>query len=305
MDHQPGARVRRGGQFGHRMLEEAHLASRQGPQQQRRRQRLAPVQLRHEARQIGAGSGLVDQVHRRALAGKGGQPDRGLGRHGVTADQVLAHGVAGQGDQLFGDLQRQDLAIGHGRHDFGRLSEPGDRARHRGFRQVGVVVGRQGPHGLFAAAHAQGLGHVARNPRPRRHRDLAHGRSGADDLDQVLVGEGGRKADDGQGHGVHVGRQPARHIARYQVRGLQRHRHRPAHQFGGVVGEDAKDLLRRFPVGVAQLCAVDAATQLVRRRRPLVLVGRLDQTTDVQIGQSGAEGGHGREDSRNRKLDRS
>ena len=55
-------------------------------------------------------------------------------------------------------------------------------------------------------------------PGPRGDGHLPSGRARLDDLDQVLVGKGGRKADDRQGHAIHIGGQPPRHIARDQVR---------------------------------------------------------------------------------------
>ena len=280
------------GQLGQPVLDKGQLPARQRPQQQRRRQRPAPVQPRDKGRHVRRGGRLVDQIQRRPLARMGRQTDRRLGRDGMATDQMLAHRFRHMGDQPLGNVRRQHLTIGQGGQHFGGIGKPVDDHIHRVFGQIGIVIGGQGSHRLAAARLGQHLTDVARHPGPGGDRHLPRRRARLDDLDQVLVGKGGRKADDRQGHAVHIGRQPPGHIARDQIRGLERHRHRPPHQLGRIMGQHAQDLLGRLPVLRSQLDPLHVPAKLVSRGRAFVLVGRLDQSADVELGKAGAIGRH-------------
>ncbi|MNS93865.1 hypothetical protein D3C72_1280630 [compost metagenome] len=223
-----------------------------------------------------------------------GELDGGLGRHRMTRHQMFAHGVAGQGHQPLGHRQRQDLTIGDGGHDLGGLTKPVDDHTQGRFGNVGVVVGRQRTHRQYPALGRQNRRHVAGHAMARGHGVLTHHRTGAHDLDQVVIGKDRRTGDDGQGDAIHVGDQTTRHLSRHQVGGLQRHRQGSAHQFGRIIGHNDQDLLRRRAIRLVQRHPVDASAQLVRRRRALVFRIRLDQAPDVAFRQSGAVGGHAR-----------
>ncbi len=284
--------MRRAGQFGQGVLEQGHLSPRQRPQQQRGVQRLARVQPGDKGRQIVADPRLIDQIDCHSLARELRELDRGLGRHGVTRHQMLTHRVAGQGHKPLGHRQRKDLTIGDGGDDFGRLAKAVDDNAQGRFGNVGVVIGGQSLHRRLAALGRQHRGDVARHAVTPGHGSLTHHRTSPNNLDQVVVGEGGRTTDDRQGHAIHIGGQAARDLARHQVRRFQRHRQSPTHQLCSVIGHDRQDLLRRRPIRLIQRHPVDAAAQLVRRRRAVIFRVGLDQTPDVAFRQSGAVGGH-------------
>ena len=127
---------------------------------------------------------------------------------------MLADGLAGQFHQPFCHGQGQHLPVGERRDHFGRVAEPVDRHTHGGFRQIGIVVGGQGPHRGLAAIGGERRSEIPRHSGTGRDRHLPHGRAGADDLDQIVVGEHGREADDRQGDTVDVGSQTPGHIVR-------------------------------------------------------------------------------------------
>ena len=284
--------MRRVRQFGQPMLQQRHLTARQPTQQQRSGQRSPRVQLGHERADVGADRRLVHQIDGRPLACELRQANGRLGRDGVACDQVFAHSIAGAGDQPFGDLQRQRLAVGHGGHDFRRAAEPIDDDAQRPLGQVGVVVRGQCSHGGLRALGRQDLGHVARHARTRGHRRLTRGRAGPHDLDQVVVAEGRRKADQRQGDRVDIRRQSPRHVVGNEVRALQRHGHGAPDELSRVLRQNTQYLLRRRPVRRIERNPLHAAAQLMRGLGALVFVLGLDQPADVDIGQAGAKGGH-------------
>ena len=103
---------------------------------------------------------------------------------------MVAHLVADQADELFRHRERQAGPIGdRGEHTFG-LFELLDDGLQGLFGEIGVVVGADNLHGMFAAvigeSPRQGLGH----PRPLGDRRLLHWPADPHNLGEVGVGKG-------------------------------------------------------------------------------------------------------------------
>ncbi len=265
---------------------------RQGAQQQRCGQPALDLQVLDEPLHVGGPAGLIDQVDGRPLARADSDLHRRLGRQGMVVDQVVADLIGHHVDQPFGHRRRERLAIGHGSQQLLRVGEAGDGLLQAVLGEAGVVVGAGGPHRRLRPMLDQGGGHRLGQADAGGDGDLANWPGVADDLDEVLVGERGRGAEDRGGHRFDVTGQLQGHVAGHHGRSLQRHRQGPAHQLCGVGGHDPQDLVGNLAFLFGEDGLVDAATELVGRGGPLVDGGSAHQALDVALRQRGARGRH-------------
>ena len=206
--------------------------------------------------------------------------------------QRCPYGVGDEGDQTFHHGQRQ---AGTGRRRLADHADPAktvERPVQGRFGHLGAGVAQKGRHHRDVAGLHDGAGHPRRNGAAAGDGHVLAGVRVRQHVEQQVVAERPRVAQDGKGHPPDILHQPLGQFLRQHRVVADLPGDRLAHRGLGVTREAVHDLKRQRPLRVGETALLQVADQLRHGLDARLRRGRGEQPLDVAGGEGGV--GHDR-----------